>query len=46
LQEAADFLYLRVFSKQLLILSLVSMLRVAPHQELSQENARVEALSN
>ena len=35
LKEAANLLYLGVFGKKLLILSLVSVLRIVSHKELS-----------
>ena len=45
-EEAADLLHLGVFREKLLILGLCSVLRVASHQELSQEDAGVKALSD
>jgi hypothetical protein len=45
-EEAADLFHLGIFREKLLVLGFHPMLRVASHQELSQEDAWVKALSD
>ena len=45
-EESADFLNLSVLGEELLIFCLCTVLRVVSHQELSQEDARIETLSD
>ena len=45
-EETSDLLNSRVLHKQLSILKLCSVLRVVSHQEFTQEDARVESLTD
>jgi len=45
-EESANLLNFGVLRKKLLVLCLSSVLRIVSHQELSQEDARIEAFSD